>query len=118
MAFLSRKDCGKVDDGPTKLDPGSSIAGFSLSNGVLSLNFDSNNKLVSWNKATDKRHSHLTTGGVPTSQLEMHPLHQTYLRYDEKLGITPGATDGSNVYTFEPITTHQQPTTLTPTVCI
>lgn len=104
VVFLAKKDCEKVDDGN---DKGSTVTGFNLSNGALSLSFDSNNHLSSWSTLSNSQ---------SRSNQETHPLYQTYLSYNELITSTSSATDGANVYTFDPMTTSQEPTTLTPKV--
>ena len=102
LVFLGKKDCGKVDR-PSET---SALAGFSLSNGVLSLNFDFSNHLTNWSSQS------------PSAKvaMETHPLSQAYYRYDEVIKQTSSATDGANVYTFDPVATSHEPTKLTPEV--
>ena len=104
VVFLVKKECEKVTKNsfPT--------AGFSLSNGILSLNFDSNNHLTSWSTVNDTK---IKSG---KTSLGTYSLFQTYQQYDESVSKTTSVTDGANVYTFDPLPTSQTPTTLTPTV--
>ena len=103
VVFLVKKECEKVDN---RLN-GFPMAGFSLSNGILTLNFDSNNHLTSWRTVNSK---------ADKSSVDTHSLFQTYQRYDESVSQTTSVTDGANVYTFDPLPTSQTPTTLTPMV--
>lgn len=102
VVFLVKKECEKDNDGLKNKFP--TAAGFSLSNGILSLNFDSNNHLSSWNTLNS------------TEPGSTHSLLQSYQRYDESVSKTASVTDGANVYTFDPLPTSQTPTTLTPVV--
>ena len=104
VVFLVKKECEKVikNSFPT--------AGFSLSNGILSLNFDSNNHLTSWSTVNNTK---IKSG---KTSLGTYSLFQTYQQYDESVSKTTSVTDGANVYTFDPLPTSQAPTTLTPTV--
>jgi hypothetical protein len=108
VVFLVKKECKKINDGLKNSFP---TAGFTLSNGVLSLNFDSNNHLSSWTTLNNTK----TAKSVKSSQ-GTHSLLQTYQRYDESVSKTGSVTDGANVYTFDPLPTSQTPTTLTPMV--
>ena len=111
--FLAKKDCGKMNDEAYTV---SMVDGFTLSNGVLSLNFDSNNHLSNWSMLSGTHTSQSQSASVKVPQ-QTRPLSQTYLQYSELMEQTSSATDGSNVYTFDPITTSPQPSTLTPKVC-
>ena len=113
VVFLVKKECEKVDNG---LKSDSPMAGFSLSNGVLSLQFDSNNHLASW--STLNNNTQKSKSGRSSVSMETHNLYQTYQQYDEFVSQTPSASDGANVYTFDPLPNSQTPTTLTPVVCI
>lgn len=107
VVFLVKKECGKVNDGPKNTSP---TAGFALSNGVLSLSFDPNNHLSSWSTLNSTK---VKSG---KDSLGTHSLTQTYQQYDESVSKTTSVTDGANVYTFDPLSTSQVPTTLTPMV--
>lgn len=109
VVFLSKKDCEKVKD---ELQKDSPLSGFTLSNGVLSLKFDANNHLESWSMP----HSNQKQAGSTKVTQETHPLLQTYYRYDEITAKSGSATDGTNVYTFDPERNPLEPTKLTPEV--
>ena len=107
VMFLARKNCGEIEG---RSSAGYDVAGFSLSNGRLSLNFDSNNHLANWStiSSTDDKRS------IP---LKTHSLYQAYFRYNES--VTPrksSATYGANMYSFYPISTSKKPITMTPSV--
>ena len=108
VVFLVKKECEKVDTGPKDYSPS---AAFSLSNGILSLNFDSYNHLTSWSTLNN------TKNKSDKSSMGTHSLYQTYQQYDESVSQTSSVSDGANVYTFDPLPTSQMPTTLTPMVC-
>lgn len=110
VVFLVKKECEKEND---RLKNSFPTAGFNLSNGVLSLNFDSNNHLSSWNTLNDTK---IKSGIKNSLAMGTHSLLQTYQRYDESVSNTTSVTDGANVYTFDPLPTSQTPTTLTPMV--
>ena len=106
IMFLAKKDCAEIDD---QSHLGYDVAGFNLSNGVLSLNFDSNNHLANWSTIRNTYDRKIS--------LKAHPLYQAYYRYDES--VTPrksSATYGANMYSFYPISTVKEPITLTPLV--
>ena len=104
VMFLARKNC----DGQSSV--GYDVAGFSLSNGRLSLNFDSNNHLANWSTISN-------TSDRRSIPLKTHSLYQVYFRYNES--VTPrksSATYGANMYSFYPVSTSKKPITLTPSV--
>lgn len=106
VMFLARKDCGKIN-GQSSVS--SDVAGFNLSNGLLSLSFDSNNHLANWSTISS------TNNGMIHSKTQS--LYQAYFRYDES--VTPrksSATYGANMYSFYPNSTSKEPITLTPSV--
>ena len=106
VLFLARKDCEEIDD---QSHLGYDVAGLNLSNGVLSLNFDSNNHLANWSTISNTYDRKIS--------LKTHPLYQTYFHYHES--VTPrksSATYGANMYSFYPISTTKEPITLTPSV--
>ena len=103
VMYLAKKDCGEING------QAYDVAGFSLSSGALSLNFDSNNHLANWtttNNTNDEK--------IP---IKTYPLYQAYFRYNES--VTPrksSATYGANMYSFYPTSTTKEPITLTPSV--
>ena len=110
VMFLARKDCGEID-GQSSVG-GYDVAEFNLSNGLLSLTFDSNNHLANWSTVSNSNDRRSTP-------LKTHSLYQAYFHYNES--VTPrksSATYGAYIYSFYPISTSKEPITPTPSVTL